>query len=68
MSRPPLKPSSSDSELTVLAVILLLLLFLSPLIDIWADLGAPWYTPYIIWAIAIFLSWLLQRHVSTHEI
>jgi len=68
MPRPAINSSTSDREFTVLAVILLLLLFLSPLIDIWADLNAPWYSPYIIWAIAIFLSWLLQRHVSKHEI
>jgi len=67
MPQPSLNSKTSIRELTVLAVILLLLLLLSPLIDIWADLNAPWYSPYIIWAIAIFLSWRLQRRVSKHE-
>lgn len=52
------------TERTVMAVLLVLLLFLSPMTEFWAALDAPWYSPYLSWAVAIFISWLLQRHLK----
>jgi len=46
-----------------MAVLLVLVLMLSPMTEFWAALDAPWYSPYIVWAIAIFIAWLLQRHL-----
>jgi hypothetical protein len=64
-------PSSrkpKTSELTVIAVLLVVVLLLSPLSKIWAHINAPWYSPYLIWSFAIFLSWLLQRYLKKHEL
>ena len=47
---------------------LILMLFLSPLSDLWAALDAPWFSPYLAWLVAIFLSWLLQRSLRKHGI
>lgn len=60
------KPSknSNISEKTLMAVLLVLMIFLSPISNIWAAIDAPWYSPYLAWAVAIFLSWLLQRHLQ----
>ncbi len=59
-----LKPS----ELTVIAVIGALILLVSPLTEFWADLDAPWYSPYLVWSVAILISWLLQKYLNRHEI
>ena len=47
-----------------MAVVLVLMLFLSPMTDFWAALDAPWYSPYIAWALAIVVSWWLQRYIA----
>jgi len=61
----PKQPSQSNlAERTLIAVLLVLVLLLSPMNNIWAALDAPWYSPYLAWAIAIFLSWLLQRYLK----
>ena len=54
-------------ERTVIALWIVLLLFLSPVSQIWAALDAPWYSPYLVWAIAIAISWYLQRDINRHE-
>ena len=51
-------------ERTLIAIILVLVLFLSPLTHWWASLDAPWYSPYLVWAVAIFIAWLLQRYIQ----
>lgn len=58
----------SASERTIIYIVLILLLLLSPLTDIWAAIDAPWYSPYLVWAVAIFLSWLLQRNLKHHDL
>ena len=60
------KPSKNSdiSEKTLMAVLLVLMILLSPISNIWAAIDAPWYSPYLAWAVAIFLSWLLQRHLQ----
>jgi len=59
---------SKEIEYTVIAVVFILILFLSPLTGVWAALDAPWYSPYLVWTIAIFLSWMLQRYLKKNEI
>ena len=53
----------TQSELTVIAILFIIVLFVSPLTEFWASLDAPWYSPYLVWSIAIFISWLLQRYI-----
>jgi hypothetical protein len=55
-----------ERSLIMLAVILLL--FVSPLTEFWAALDAPWFSPYLIWLVAIILSWSLQRSLRKHGI
>ena len=56
------------TELTVIAVLLVIVLFVSPLTEYWAALDAPWYSPYLVWSVAILISWLLQRFLKKHEV
>ena len=61
----PQQPKHTNlAERTLMAVLLVLIIFISPMNDLWAALDAPWFSPYLAWAIAIFLSWLLQRHLA----
>jgi hypothetical protein len=48
------------AELTLIALLLVLLLLLSPLRQWWAALDAPWYAPYLLWAFIILLGAGLQ--------
>ncbi len=50
-------------ELTLIALLLALLLLLSPLKQWWAALDAPWYAPYLLWAFIILLSAVLQQRL-----
>ncbi len=50
-------------ELTLIALLLALLLLLSPLKQWWAALDAPWYAPYLLWAFVILLSAVLQQRL-----
>ncbi len=56
--------SVSRVELTLIAVLLALLLLLSPLRQWWAALDGPWYAPYLLWAFIILLSAALQHGVD----
>jgi len=64
---PPPPDKMSGNERTIIYLILVLLLLLSPLTDIWAAIDAPWYSPYVVWAAAIFLSWQLQRNLRKDD-
>ena len=55
------------AELTLIALLLVLLLLLSPLRQWWAALDAPWYAPYLLWAFIILLSAGLQYRVGDRE-
>lgn len=66
MQQQPNNPSFI--ELTLIALGLALMLIISPLTDWWASINAPWYSPYLIWAVAIIISWLLQRHLNKDEL
>ncbi len=51
-------------ERSVIAVLLVLTLFLSPMTEFWAALQAPWYSPYLVWVLAIFIAWWLQHYLK----
>ncbi len=50
----------------ILLFLLALFLLLSPIVQWWASDNSPWYSPYLIWAGLIALTWLLQRKLSRH--
>ncbi|MBT3204505.1 MAG: hypothetical protein HOM14_13290 [Gammaproteobacteria bacterium] len=60
---PKQSKNSNSSERTLMVVLLVLVIFLSPMSNFWAAMDAPWFSPYLAWAVAIFLSWLLQRYL-----
>mgnify|MGYP001093086299 CR=1 FL=1 len=61
---PKRKNYSQIVERTLIVLAVVLMIFLSPLVQLWAGTDLPWYGPYIAWAIAIFLIYLLQRHIE----
>ncbi len=48
-------------SLASLTAALLALAFATPLRRLWARADAPWWLVYLLWASAIFASWLLER-------
>jgi hypothetical protein len=50
----------------ILLFLFALFLLLSPLLNWWAGDTSPWYSPYLIWALLIALTWLLQRKLRRH--
>ncbi len=62
------KHNAHTVERTLVALAVALMLFLSPLTEFWASLSAPWYSPYLVWLLAILIVFLLQRYLSKHEI
>ena len=56
-------PSESTGliDRVVLLFLFALLLLVSPLVEIWATDDAPWYLPYLGWAVLIALAARLQR-------
>jgi hypothetical protein len=65
-------PRSKESEQYLDKVILLFLLalflLLSPIVGWWAADDSPWYAPYLIWGLLIFLTHRLQRYLKRHEL
>lgn len=55
-------------ERTLIMLALVLLLFVSPLTELWSSVDLPWFSPYIVWLVAILLSWALQRNLRKHGI
>ncbi len=43
------EPAQRHRDLALAAAFLLLLLFLTPLVRLWAGGQAPWYLPYLVW-------------------
>lgn len=64
---PTLPVSSRLVELTLIALLLALLLLISPLRQWWASLDAPWYAPYLLWAGLILLSAGLQYRLGRDD-
>lgn len=57
------KPAETTGfiDRVVLLFLFALLLLVSPLVAIWAQDDAPWYLPYLLWAVIIALAAWLQR-------
>ena len=53
---------------TLLLLLLGLFLFASPLTEVWANAGAPWYTPYLLWSGFIAAIALVQRRGSDDDL
>jgi len=45
-----------------------LFLLLSPIMLWWAADDSPWYSPYLIWALLIVLTYRLQRYLKRHDL
>ncbi len=61
------EPSPDSRNHTLVAAFLLLLLFVTPVIRLWANPRLPWYLPYLLWAGVIgimILPRLLRRGKS----
>ena len=63
--RPPRFPISK--EIAVILGALLLLLFVSPVTDWWADAGLNWATPYGLWLLVILGAVLIHRRSDADE-
>ncbi|MCW8827810.1 MAG: hypothetical protein OQK94_02005 [Gammaproteobacteria bacterium] len=52
----------------ILLFLLALFLLISPFNLWWAADDSPWYAPYLIWGLLIFLTWRLQRYLGRHDL
>ncbi len=52
----------------ILLFLLALFLLLSPINEWWAADDSPWYSPYLVWGLLIFLTYRLQRYLKRHEL
>jgi len=50
-----------SKEIAVILGVLLLLFFVSPVADWWADLGLSWTAPYALWLVVIVGALLIYR-------
>lgn len=59
-----------DQQLDRVIILFLLALFLllSPFMGWWAADDSPWYSPYLLWAFLILLTWRLRRRLERHEL
>lgn len=61
-----LRYSESKLDRVVILFLFALVLLLSPLVKWWTGEDVPWYSPYLIWALIIFLTFRLERR-SPHD-
>ena len=59
---------SRPTEITIIFLLISLLILLPPMLEFWGDGGNPWYTPYLVWAVIISLTYFLQRLLRTHAV
>lgn len=52
----------------ILLFLFALFLLVSPLLRWWAADDSPWYAPYLVWALIIFLTFVLQRLRARHGV
>ncbi len=43
-------------------------LFISPFLLVWSYSAAPWYLPYLLWALVILFAGIVQRLRHRHEL
>lgn len=58
----PASPDSDRRDTAVLASLLAVVLFASPLVTWWSGPDSPWYLPYLLWLAIIALGLLVQWH------
>ncbi len=63
-------PPDSGRQLDSVVLLFLLAVFLlvSPLRELWAGPGSPWFTPYLLWAAIIALIFWLTRRRGHHDL
>jgi fatty acid desaturase len=59
-----------DQRLDRVVILFLFALFLllSPITLWWAADDSPWYAPYLVWGLLIFLTYRLQHYLKRHEL
>lgn len=65
---PHSKEPEQQLDRVILLFLLALFLLLSPIKEWWAADESPWYSPYLIWGLMIFLTWRLQRYLKRHDL
>ncbi len=60
--------SRRQLDSVLLLALLALLLFASPLMTWWARDTSPWYLPYLLWLLVIFIGGWLQLRRGDHEL
>ncbi len=60
--------SRRQLDSVLLLALLTLLLFASPLMTWWARDTSPWYLPYLLWLLVIFIGGWLQLRRGDHEL
>ena len=60
--------SRRQLDSVLLLALLALLLFASPLMAWWARDTSPWYLPYLLWLLIIFIGAWLQLRRGGHEL
>ena len=60
----------SDKYLDAVVVIFVCaaFLFISPFLLVWSVPAAPWYLPYLLWAVVILFAGIVQRLRHRHEL
>lgn len=65
---PHSKEPEQHLDRVILLFLLALFLLLSPIKEWWAADDSPWYAPYLIWGLMIFLTWRLQHYLKRHDL
>lgn len=65
---PRSKEPEQHLDRVILLFLLALFLLLSPITGWWAADDSPWFAPYLLWALLIFLTWRLQRYLKRHDL
>lgn len=53
---------SASFDRSLVVAFILILIFDTPLVDLWSRAGSPWYLPYLLWFVLILLgSWIHWR-------
>jgi len=64
----PQPDSNKYLDTVVVGAVCAAFIFLSPFLFVWSLPGAPWYLPYLLWLVVIFLTALAQRLRHQHEL
>jgi len=62
----PDRDSGKFLDAALAVFVFALLLFVSPLRNLWSAPGSTWYLPYLLWFDVIAAAWLVQRLRRRH--